>query len=98
MEAAAKSIQAHPRISKPDPTQYEWSPVAHPSKESFQKLLAKVSSRGQAWLTQAYADNIMDSLAKVETAGWRAQSGWSEQRERGAFRHRGAGRVGGSRR
>lgn len=76
------SIQAHPRISKPDPAHYEWSPIAHPSKDSLQKLLAKVSGRGQAWLTQAYADNIMDSLAKVETTGSRAQSGWSEQRER----------------
>jgi hypothetical protein len=33
-------------------------------------------------LTQAHADNVMDSLAKVETAGPRAQPGWSEQRER----------------
>jgi hypothetical protein len=77
-----KSINDHPRVSKPDPAQYEWSSAAQPSKESFQRLLAKVNKRGQAWLTQAYADNVMDSLAKVETTGSRAQAGWSEQRER----------------
>ncbi|GAA2493880.1 hypothetical protein [Winogradskya humida] len=77
-----KSIKDHPHISKPEPARYEWSPAAQPSKESFQKLLAKVNKRGQAWLTQAYADNVMDSLAKVETSGSRAQAGWSEQRER----------------
>jgi hypothetical protein len=77
-----ESVQSHPHISKPDSTRYEWSAVAHPSKDSFQRLLAKVTSRGQAWLTQAYVDNVMDSLAKVETTGSRAQSGWSEQRER----------------
>ena len=77
-----KSIKDHPHISKPDSAQYEWSSAAQPSKESFQKLLTKVNKRGQAWLTQAYADNVMDSLAKVETTGSRAQAGWSEQRER----------------
>ncbi|MEU8820561.1 hypothetical protein [Actinoplanes sp. NPDC048796] len=46
------------------------------------KLLAKVSKRGQAWLTQAYADNVMDTLAREETSGARAQLGWSQQRER----------------
>jgi hypothetical protein len=76
------SIQDHPRISRPDSAQYEWSPTFPPSQDSFRKLLAKVSKRGQAWLTQAYADNVMDTLAKAETAGSRAQSGWSEQRER----------------
>ena len=62
--------------------QYEWSLATPPSQDSFLKLLAKVSKRGPAWLTQAYADNVMDTLAKEETSGARAQPGWSQQRER----------------
>jgi hypothetical protein len=74
-------FRMHPNISKPRPALYEWSLAPHPSKLSLESLSSYASRRGLAWLIQAYVDNIADSLARAETAGPRAQIGWTEQRE-----------------
>lgn len=74
-------LRAHPNIAKPRPTIYEWSPVAHRSRDSLKELAARARVRAPGWFVQAHVDNIADSLARAETTGPRAQIGWTEQRE-----------------
>ncbi|GAA3281295.1 hypothetical protein Dvina_47435 [Dactylosporangium vinaceum] len=74
-------LKFHPHIAKPKPALYEWSPAAQPSSTSLQKLAERAGVRGHRWLIQSWIDNIADSLARAETAGPRAQIGWTEQRE-----------------
>ncbi len=74
-------FRAHPHVSKPQPTLYEWSPAAHPARVSLDSLVAYARRRGPAWLVGAFADNVTDDLVRADATGPRSQISWTEQRE-----------------
>ncbi|GAA3621713.1 hypothetical protein GCM10022223_43260 [Kineosporia mesophila] len=74
-------LKAHPNISKPKPTLYEWSFAPRPSRDSLYLLAEQAGKRGQAWLVQAYVDALADTLARAETTSSGAHGSWSDQRE-----------------